>query len=136
MGVLLYLGLTILGVKYALLLGVLAAVFELIPVFGQILSAIPAIVIAFSTGGLTMAFLTLGLYMIVQQFEAHLIYPIVVKKIVGIPPLLVILALLIGFRLFGFLGVLLSVPIAGAIQELVGDIERQKSHRHTAAVDD
>ncbi len=125
-GVLLYLGLTILGVKYALLLGVLAAVFELIPVFGQILSGIPAIVIAFSTGGLTMAFLTFGLYMIVQQFEAHLIYPIVVKKIVGVPPLLVILALLVGFRLFGFLGVLLSVPIAGAIQELVADIDKQK----------
>ncbi|MDO8517687.1 MAG: AI-2E family transporter [bacterium] len=54
-------------------------------------------------------------------------YPVVVKKVVGIPPLLVILALLIGFKLFGFLGVLLSVPIAGAIQEFVSDVDRQKT---------
>lgn len=126
-GILLYLGLVILGVKFALLLAVLAAIFELIPVFGQILAAIPAIAVAFSGGGVTEALLVGGLYVVVQQFEAHLIYPLVVKKIVGIPPLLVILALLIGFKLFGFLGVLLSVPIAGAIQELVSDIEREKA---------
>lgn len=126
-GVLLYLGLTILGVPYALLLAVLAGVFELIPVFGQILAAIPAIAIAFSAGGATEGFLVVGLYVLVQQFEAHLIYPVVVKKVVGIPPLMVILALLIGYQLFGFLGVLLSVPIAAAIQEFVSDVDRQKT---------
>lgn len=126
-GVLLYLGLTILGVPYALLLAVLAAVFELIPVFGQILAAIPAVGIALGTGGVTEALLVVGLYMLVQQFEAHLIYPVVVKKVVGIPPLMVILALLIGFQLFGFLGVLLSVPIAAALLEFVSDIDREKT---------
>lgn len=126
-GVLLYLGLTILGVPYALLLAVLAAVFELIPVFGQILAAIPAIAIALSTGGVGLALWIGGLYILVQQFEAHLIYPVVVKKVVGIPPLLVILSLLVGFKLFGFLGVLLSVPIAGAIQEFVSDVDREKT---------
>jgi len=126
-GVLLYLGLTILGVKYALLLAVLAAFFELIPIFGQILAAIPAIALAFTDGGAGLAFAVFILYVIVQQFEAHLIYPVVVKKVVGVPPLLVILALLIGFQLFGFLGVLLSVPIAGAVQELVADIDKRKS---------
>jgi predicted PurR-regulated permease PerM len=126
-GVLLYLGLTILGVPYALLLAVLAGVFELIPVFGQILAAIPAIAIGFTAGGPTEAILVVGLYVLVQQFEAHLIYPVVVKKVVGIPPLMVILALLIGFQLFGFLGVLLSVPIASAIQEFVADVDRQKT---------
>ncbi len=126
-GVLLYLGLLILGVPYALLLAVLAAMFELIPVFGQILAAIPAVAIAFTSGGPTAALLVLGLYLVVQQFEAHLIYPVVVKKVVGIPPLLVILALLVGYKLVGFLGVLLSVPIAGAIQELVADLEKSKA---------
>lgn len=126
-GVLLYLGLTILGVEHALLLAVLAAMFELIPVFGQILAAIPAVAIAFSGGGLTMALLVVGLYLLVQQFEAHLIYPVVVKKVVGIPPLMVILALLIGYELAGFLGILLSVPIAAAIQEFVSDIDREKT---------
>lgn len=126
-GILLYLGLLILDVKYALLLAVLAAVFELIPVFGQIMAAVPAVAVGFMSGGVTEALLVAGLYIIVQQFEAHLIYPVVVKKIVGVPPLLVILSLLIGYKLVGFLGVLLSVPIAGAIQEFVGDIDREKT---------
>ncbi len=126
-GVLIYLGLLILGVAHPLVLAILAAVFELIPVFGQFMAAIPAVVIGFSAGGLTQAVLIAGLFLIVQQFEAHLIYPVVVKKVVGVPPLLVILALLVGFKLFGFLGVLLSVPIAGAIQEVVADIDKQKT---------
>jgi predicted PurR-regulated permease PerM len=126
-GVLLYLGLTILGVPNALLLAVLAGLFELIPVFGQILAAIPALAIAFADGGVTALLLVLGLYLVVQQFEAHLIYPVVVKKIVGVPPLLVILALIVGAKLAGFLGILLSVPIAAAIQEFVSDVDREKT---------
>ncbi len=138
-GILLYLGLTILGVPYALLLAVLAGVMELIPVFGQFIAAIPAIAIGFTFGGASEAALVAGLYLIVQQFEAHLIYPIVVKKVVGVPPLLVILALLVGYKLLGFLGVLLSVPVAGAIQEFVSDINKQKTRalaRQNLAKDD
>ncbi len=126
-GVLLYLGLTILGVPNALLLAVLAALFELIPVFGQILAAIPAVAIGFVDGGVTGMFLVAGLYVVVQQFEAHLIYPVVVKKVVGVPPLMVILSLIVGAKLAGFLGILLSVPIAGAIQEFVNDVDRRKT---------
>jgi predicted PurR-regulated permease PerM len=70
------LGLTILGIPNALLLAVLAGTFELIPVFGQILAAIPALAIAFSSGGFTALLLVAGLYLVVQQFEAHLIYPV------------------------------------------------------------
>ncbi len=126
-GILVYLGLTILGVPNALLLAVLAALFEIIPVFGPILAAIPAIALGLVHGGPAEALLVLGLYVIVQQFEAHLIYPVVVKKVVGVPPLLVILALIVGYELAGFLGILLSVPIAGAIQEFVSDVDREKT---------
>lgn len=133
-GVLVYLGLTILGVPYALLLAVLAGIFELIPVFGPILSAIPAIAVALTHGGVTEGFLVLGLYIVVQQFEAHLIYPVVVKKVIGVPPLLVILSLIVGYQIAGFLGVLLSVPIAGAIQEFVSDIDRIKSRALSKAL--
>lgn len=125
-GVLVYLGLTILGVPYALLLALLAGLFELIPVFGSILAAIPAIAMAMVSGGTTLTFLVVGLYVIINQFQANLIYPLVVKKIVGVPPLLVILALIIGAKLAGFLGIILSVPIAAAIQEYVADYERGK----------
>jgi predicted PurR-regulated permease PerM len=124
--VLLYLGLMILGVKNALLLAVIAGCLEIIPVFGPILSATPAIMIAFVGGGFTSAILVLGLYVIIQQFESHLIYPLVVKKVIGVSPIVVILALIIGAKLAGFLGVLLSVPMVSALMEFVDDIEKKK----------
>lgn len=122
-GVLVYLGLMILGVPHALVLAVIAGIFEIIPVFGPTLSAIPAVAIAFSGGGVTLGLLTIALYVIAQQFENHLIYPLVVTRVVGVPPLLVILALIVGAQLGGFLGVILSVPVAATIQELVNDLE-------------
>jgi len=66
------------------------------------------------------------LYAVLQQFENHLIYPLVVTRVVGVPPLLIILALIVGAELAGFLGILLSVPAAAVIQELVRDIESGK----------
>lgn len=126
-GVLVYLGLTVLGVRNALFFAALAAVFEAIPLFGPILAAIPAIVLSFTTGGLTLALLTTGLYLIIQQFENHLIYPLVVKKIVGVPPMLVILALIVGAKLAGFLGILLSVPVAATLMEYLDDVQRRKT---------
>jgi len=125
-GILVYLGLTILQVPYAFLLAIFAAVFELIPVFGPILAAIPAVILGFVDGGLTLGFMTVGLYLIIQQFENHLIYPLVVRKVVGVPPLLVILALIIGGKLAGFLGVILSAPIAAAIIEFTNDVAKEK----------
>jgi predicted PurR-regulated permease PerM len=123
-GILVFLGLTILGIKQALLLACLAAVFELIPIFGPILSAIPAILIGATSGGLSMGLIIAGLYTIIQQFENHLIYPLVVKKIVGVSPIIVILALIVGFKLAGFLGILLSVPISTAIMEYLNDLQK------------
>ncbi|HEX9608778.1 MAG TPA: AI-2E family transporter [Candidatus Paceibacterota bacterium] len=125
-GILVYLGLTILGMKYALVLAIMAAVLELIPVFGSILAAIPAIGLAFVGGGTGLALLVTGFYLIVNQFQANLIYPLVVQKIVGVPPLLVILALIAGAQLAGFLGIILSVPAAAILQELVQDIQKGK----------
>lgn len=130
MGILVYLGLTILGVPNALVLAVIAACFEIIPVFGPILAAAPAVMIAFVSGGVTLGILTIALYVIAQQFESQLIYPLVVSRVVGVPPLLVILALIIGGELAGFLGIILSVPAAATIQELVHDIETGRLTEH------
>lgn len=124
--VLVYLGLTIFGVPYAMTLALLAGLFEIIPVFGPIMSAIPGVVLAFTTGGASLAIIIAGFYLLVQQFESHLIYPLVVRKVVGVPPILVILALIIGGQLAGFLGILISVPVAAAIMEFIEDIERKK----------
>jgi predicted PurR-regulated permease PerM len=126
-GVLVYLGLMILGIKNALLFAVLAGCLEIIPVFGPILSAIPAIIMAFVGGGVTSAILVLSLFVIIQQFENHLIYPLVVNKVVGVSPIIVILALIIGAKLAGFLGVVLSVPMVSALMEFVDDIGKSKT---------
>jgi predicted PurR-regulated permease PerM len=130
-GVLVYLGLMVLGVTHALLLASIAALFELIPIFGPILAAVPAVLIGLVDGGATHGLLIAGLYLIIHQFENHLLYPLVVRKIVGISPMVVILALVIGAKLAGFLGALLAVPIASAFMEWVDDIEK---HRRSQAV--
>jgi predicted PurR-regulated permease PerM len=125
-GILVYLGLLILGIPYALLLAVLAAFFEIIPVFGSLIAGVIAVAVAYTDGGVALAAIVAGLYIVVNQFEANLIYPLIVKKIVGIPPLLVILALIAGYTLGGFLGVLLSVPLAAVLLEFVTDLDKQK----------
>ena len=76
--VLVYLGLMLLGIQHALLLAFLAGIFELIPLFGPILSAVPGIAVAFVNGGFAFAVITAALYLIIQQFENQLIYPLVV----------------------------------------------------------
>ncbi|MCI0597619.1 AI-2E family transporter [Candidatus Parcubacteria bacterium] len=122
--ILLYLGLSLLGVPYALLLAIFAGVMELIPVFGSFVAAVPGILVTATLGEFALIAVVAGLYLIVNQFQAHLIYPLVVKKIVGVPPILVIIALLAGGQLAGLPGVLLAVPIAAAVQEFVNDLQK------------
>jgi predicted PurR-regulated permease PerM len=123
-GTLVYFVLLIVGVPHPLLLAILAAVVEIIPVFGPILAAIPAVLVAFSTSGIGTSLLIVGLYLVIHQLENHLIYPLVVRKIVGISPIVVILALLIGAKLAGVLGVLVAVPFSAAFMEYISDIEK------------
>ncbi len=121
-GVLVFLGLTILGVKHAFLFALLAGLLELIPLFGPVISSLPAILVAFTDGGTSLALMVTGLFVIIQQFENHLIYPLVVNKVVGVPAMVVILALLVGAQLAGFLGAMLAVPIAAVLMELIHDV--------------
>lgn len=124
-GALVFLGLTLFQVKYALTLAIIAAIFELIPVFGPILASVPAIIIGFGDST-ALGIIMMGLYTIIQQFENHLLYPLVVKKIVGINSLVVIISLLVGYNLAGFLGIILAVPLATLLMELVSDLEKEK----------
>ena len=128
-GILVYLALTVLGVQNALLFAFLAGLMELIPLFGPVLSAIPVVAATYVSGGVSFALVIVGVYIIIHQFENHLIYPLVVTKIVGVPPILVILSLIIGFELAGFLGILLSVPLAATLVEFVEDVQKNKIAR-------
>ncbi|MEK7148109.1 MAG: AI-2E family transporter [Patescibacteria group bacterium] len=124
--VLVYLGLLILGVPHALLLAVVSGVFELIPLFGPVLAAIPAVFITYATQDMSMALLVAGLYLVIQQFENHIIYPLVVKRVIGMPPIVSIMALVIGGQLGGFLGLVVSVPVAAVVMEFLSDHEEHK----------
>lgn len=116
-----YIGLSLLGVPYALPLAILAGVLEIVPVIGPIISAIPAVMIAFLISPLTAGLVAL-MYFIIQQLENHLIVPQVMKKAVGLNPLIVIIAVAIGGRLLGISGALLAVPITVVAQIITEDL--------------
>ncbi|MDO8429037.1 MAG: AI-2E family transporter [Candidatus Daviesbacteria bacterium] len=114
-GVVVYVGLTLLGIKYALPLAILAGLFEIVPVIGPIIASVPAVLLGLSVSPL-LAALVAGFYLVVQQVENQVIVPQVMKRAVGLNPILVILSVSIGGRLLGIPGALLAVPIAVVIQ--------------------
>lgn len=120
-GVLVYGGLYFLRVEYALPLAILAGLLEIVPTIGPIVSAVPAVLVAFASSPL-LALSVAALYIIVQQIENNLLVPIVMRRSVGIPPVLTILALMIGGRFGGIAGAVLAVPVLLAIQEIVGSL--------------
>jgi len=124
-GVLSYLGLTIIGVKYALVLAIVTGFCEMVP-FGIFLAMVIVTLFGFLDGGITMALLSFGLYFILHQFESYLIYPLIIKKVIGISPFVVILSIIIGAELAGFLGVILAIPVAVCLLEILDDIEKKK----------
>lgn len=124
-GVLIFFGLTFMGVEHAFLFAVLAASFEIIPVVGPILAAVPAVFLAFLVSPF-MGFGTVILYTVVQQVESHVIVPVVMRKMVGLSPLVVVLALLVGAKVGGLFGILLAVPITSIIAEFINDWDKKK----------
>lgn len=111
---LVYVGLLILNVKYALVLALVAGIFEIIPYLGPIMGAIPAVLLAFTQSPIK-ALLVIILYFIIQQLENNIITPKVMQKAVGLNPIISIVALLIGAKLGGIVGALLAIPLTTAI---------------------
>lgn len=124
-GVLVYIGLSLLNIKFALLLAVLAGILEIFPYIGPVIAAIPAIILGFLQAPI-LGLWVLILYIIVQQVENHLIVPLVIGKIVKLNPVAVILALLIGGRLGGIPGMILSVPVAAVLAEFLRDLVKRR----------
>jgi len=124
-GILVYLGLSLFGVQYALLIALATAIAEMIP-FGLTLIAVPAVILAYTNDGTSTAIIVALFYIILHQFETYLLQPLIVKKVVGISPLVVVLALLIGFTLAGFWGIVLGIPVAVLLLEILNDMEKRK----------
>lgn len=123
--VLIYLVLSLLGIQYALLLAILTGFMELVP-YGMIVAMVPALSFGYLSGGFSNMLMVLGAYLIIHQFEVYLFTPLIVKRVTGLSPLVVILAVLVGYELGGIWGIVLAVPVAVAIMEFTNDIEKEK----------
>lgn len=120
MGFTVWAGLAILHVKYAFLIAIFAAIFELVPFLGPIISGAIAIVAALLTST-TLALYTLIFFLVAQQFESNILVPILSRRSVGLHPVIVIISLLIGAEIGGILGIIIAVPVAAIFQEVVQD---------------
>ncbi len=120
-GVTVAVGLTLLGVPYALALGLLAGVLEIIPYIGPIVAGLSATIVAFSSSWV-LGLATLVFFILVQQAESHFVIPNVMKKATGLNPLVTLIAVLLGARLAGVAGIILSVPVATMVGIFFSDV--------------
>ncbi len=109
------------SIKNILLIALIAGFMEFIPVIGTFISTIVAFLLSFISGGFGVALIVVITFTIIHQIESHVLYPAVIKKIIGIPPLLVIISLLAGIELAGITGIILSIPISVLIVEFIDD---------------
>lgn len=124
-GFMTYIGLRFLGVDFALPLSLLAAILEIVPNIGPVLSAIPAILIGVTISPLS-AIAIGALYFLVQQLENYLIVPSVMGRVVNLSPLVVILSLMIGFKIGGLFGAVLAVPTVLILRVIILEIASSK----------
>jgi predicted PurR-regulated permease PerM len=113
--------LAIAGVPFAAALGIVAALLEFFPVIGPILSAIPAVLLAFS-GGLNQVLIVIAIFVGIQFFEGNILQPIVQKRAIDLPPILTLVALLVFGGAFGLLGLFVAAPMTAALLVLVDDL--------------
>lgn len=121
-----FIGLTILGVDYALVLALFAGVTELIPYLGPTIGMIPAIFIALTQSPM-LAVSVFIFYILIQFLENHLITPKVMQRAVGLNPVIIIIAMLVGAKIAGILGIILAVPVTTAISVIMSDFVERKN---------
>lgn len=124
-GTLIYVGLSVLNVRFALLLGVIAGVLEIFPYIGSFISGALAVTIGILQAPI-LGLWVLILYLVVYQIEAYILTPMVIGKVVGLNPIVVILALLIGAKLGGIFGMILAVPLSAVFAELLRDMIKKR----------
>ena len=123
-GVMCSVGLAIIGLRFWFLVGMIAGIFNIIPLIGPWVGGVPGIVIALTTGSSVQAVGVVVVMVVVQQIDNHFITPQVMQRAVQLHPAAVILALLAGGSLMGFLGLLLAVPLAAVLKIVCGHVWR------------
>lgn len=131
-GALIAIGLFIVHEPYAILIGAFAGALDLIPYIGPVIAVIPALIIAFVSGGITQALWVGLVFLIANQAEGHIIAPNIVSRTIKLSPSAVVIAILIGGELYGVIGMFVAVPVAGIVRVILlhvipGSVSRQEA---------
>lgn len=124
-GILCYIVFLLFGVKYPFSLALLAGVLEIIPVLGPLFTGIIAFLLV-ALNSMARAIFVLAFLILVQQIEGHIVTPALSKKLIGLPPALILMALAIGGHLWGIMGAILAIPLAGILFEFLRDFLKKR----------
>lgn len=124
-----YMSLSIFGMKYALVLAIIAGLAEIIPYLGPTIAAVPAIFIALVQSPVLALFILL-VYIIIQLVENNILVPKIMQQAIGLDPIISIVALMIGFKLAGILGAILAIPASTALMVIAKDLLLSHSTQH------
>jgi len=132
-GLAVFITLSLFNVKYGLTLALLAAILDFIPLLGPIIAGI-IIFVFIALDSWMKALFVLIAFVLIQQIEGNILSPILTKKFIGLPPVLVLLSLSIGASLFGLLGAVLAIPLAGILFEFIRDFLKKKREEKTVVL--
>jgi predicted PurR-regulated permease PerM len=137
-GVLVFTALTILGMPYALTLAILAGFTEFIPVIGPFIAAVPSVLIATTERGLVWGLVLIGVYYVIQWCENNLLVPLIMKRAVGLSPIAILFAMLVGISfphvIHPILGVMLAIPTTTIISLFLDDLRELRGQKRRADV--
>lgn len=120
-----YIALCLLKIDYPLALSLFAAITNIIPIVGPIIAGVIIAIIS-ALDSLSKAVIILIIFILIQQIEGNILTPILTKKFIGLPPVLVLVSLMIGAKLWGILGAILAIPLAGVIFEFLRDFLKKR----------
>lgn len=123
--ILTFIGLSLFDIKYALVLALIAGLFEFIPYLGPIMGAIPAVLLTLLYSP-SKALIVIAICIVVQQIENNLLVPNIMKKAVGVNPIISIISLIIGFQLAGVIGGILAMPIVLIISVIINSLTEEE----------
>ena len=131
-GILVTIAMSIIGVKYSVLLGFMIGLFNIIPYFGAIIAVAISILITLITGGISQTLIMAIVVIVLQQIDSNIINPKIIGNSLEISPLLVIFAVTVGGAYFGVLGMFLAVPVAAVLKILINDWLEFKNNKKYA----
>ena len=126
-GALVWVGLWLLGVQYAFAIGLLSAAFQIMPNVGPLFSGAIGTLIALSSS-VSLGIYTLILFIVIQQLENHLFTPLFMRKAVNIHPVVTMFSIMVGFQLLGIIGMIIAVPTAVVLQDVIEARAQKKQH--------